>query len=773
MDDNGHGTHVAGTIAATANNDTGGCNSNTGLGAIGVAPDTKIMALKFLDASGYGYTSDAIAALDYAVANGAQISNHSYGDSVFEQAMLDAISEATNAGHLFVAAAGNGNWFGFGQNNDSRPFYPASYQPAIDAVISVAASTSSDTYPLFSNYGATSVDLAAPGQHIWSTIPYAEDTVDGTLDGYTRKDGTSMATPHVVGAAALVWSLEPSLSALEVKQILLDTVDPISGRDTVTDGRLNAGQAVAAVSPSDQLPTVQVTSPTDGDTVVGAITITASANDDEGVTQVEFFINGTSIAVDANGDDGWSASWNTALYGDGNHSLTAIAADTIGQTASHEITVVVDNIDEPPSVEILSPADGSILSGSVIVTADAADDREVMHIEFFVDDGIPIGIDDEGSDGWSTDWDTTQFSDESHTITAIVTDNAAQTSSDSITVTVNNAPSTSIHVADLDATSTSERNRWTATVTVLVHDNSGNPVADATVEGSWSGGASGDASRTTGVDGTCTVDVSGIRKNIGVVTFTVNNVLADGFEYVAGDNHDEDGDSDGTAIDVNKPLYVAGVRASEDPAGELLTLGMVDTVLDTAIWHWTSTSVVSDRVETLRGVEVEIADLDGGLLGLAYSDWIVLDRDAAGYGWSVGGTNAGTVDLLSTVTHELGHVLGYDHGDEADDLMAATLPLGTRRLNTLVPLATEPLTATLVDKLYDPALAGIVSTEGAADESLLPPPIVTGQPIVTTQPNLIGGTRTRNDFRALEDILDDETELLEEGLIELLARSAR
>ena len=155
MDDYGHGTHVAGTIAAVANNYS---IPNSGTSVIGVAPEAKIMALKFLDSSGGGYTSNAIRALNYAVDNGARISNNSYGGGPFEQIFFDAIQAATNADHLFIAAAGNGNRRGIAVNNDSTPYYPASYKPAIDAVISVAASTSSDLYASFSNYGATSVD---------------------------------------------------------------------------------------------------------------------------------------------------------------------------------------------------------------------------------------------------------------------------------------------------------------------------------------------------------------------------------------------------------------------------------------------------------------------------------------------------------------------------------------------------------------------------------------------------------------------------------------
>jgi thermitase len=169
-----HGTHVAGTIAAQGNNGVAGVNWQAG-----------IMALKFLGPNG-GYTSDAVEALNYAVANGARISNNSWGGGGYSQALRDAINRADASGHLFVAAAGND-----GVNNDATPHYPSSYSSA--NIISVAATDDEDALASFSNFGATSVDLAAPGVNILSTLPG---------NRYGSYSGTSMATPHVTGAAA-------------------------------------------------------------------------------------------------------------------------------------------------------------------------------------------------------------------------------------------------------------------------------------------------------------------------------------------------------------------------------------------------------------------------------------------------------------------------------------------------------------------------------------------------------------------------------------------
>ena len=172
-DGNGHGTHVAGTIAAIRNNS---------IGIAGVANNIKIMPLRFLDDSGNGYTNNAIAALNYAVANGAPISNNSWGGGGYSTSLYNAINAADQAGHTFVAAAGNS-----GQNIDSNPSYPAAYNAT--NIISVAAINSSGDLASF-NYGYNNVDIAAPGvsyfhhSHIIRSVSGA--------DRYASLNGTSL-----------------------------------------------------------------------------------------------------------------------------------------------------------------------------------------------------------------------------------------------------------------------------------------------------------------------------------------------------------------------------------------------------------------------------------------------------------------------------------------------------------------------------------------------------------------------------------------------------
>jgi Leucine-rich repeat (LRR) protein len=221
MDRHSHGTHCSGTIGGVGNN---------GIGVAGVSHTVRIMAVKFLNDSGSGYTSNAIKAVIYAVDNGAQILSNSWGGGGFSQGLEDAITYAHDHDVLFVAAAGNSS-----SNNDVNPHYPSSYENS--NILAVASTDRNDAKASTSCYGLTSVDLGAPGVSILSSVPD---------NGYGFKSGTSMATPHVAGAAALLKGYNPSLSALQLKSIIMDSVDLVDSMDgiTVTGGRLNLNNAL-------------------------------------------------------------------------------------------------------------------------------------------------------------------------------------------------------------------------------------------------------------------------------------------------------------------------------------------------------------------------------------------------------------------------------------------------------------------------------------------------------------------------------------------------
>jgi subtilisin family serine protease len=228
-----HGTHVSGTIGAVRNN---------GIGVAGICGQVKMVNAKFLGPKG-GSTADAILAVDYMTdlktRHGVNLvaTNNSWGGGGFSQALKDAIDRQGAAGILFIAAAGNGNLLGIGQNTDNKPAYPASYTS--ENIISVASITKKGAKSGFSNYGLTSVDIGAPGSSIWSTVPKMENGV--LTASYAAYDGTSMATPHVTGAVAFYASRHPGATAAQIKAAVLGSAVPtasLAGK-TVTGGRLD------------------------------------------------------------------------------------------------------------------------------------------------------------------------------------------------------------------------------------------------------------------------------------------------------------------------------------------------------------------------------------------------------------------------------------------------------------------------------------------------------------------------------------------------------
>lgn len=226
VDDHGHGTHCAGIMAAVGNNS---------VGVAGVCWSARMMPLKFLDENGHGATAHAVLALEYATMMGADLTSNSWAGGSYSQALKDAIDASGAQGMLFVAGAGNDR-----RDNDLSPSYPSSYD--LESIIAVAATDHNDQLadePTWgSNWGLTSVDLGAPGVSVYSTLPG---------DNYGYKSGTSMATPHVSGAVAMIWSACSTLSGLQVKERIMSKTDPVpdlAGK-CVTGGRLNAYMAIA------------------------------------------------------------------------------------------------------------------------------------------------------------------------------------------------------------------------------------------------------------------------------------------------------------------------------------------------------------------------------------------------------------------------------------------------------------------------------------------------------------------------------------------------
>lgn len=337
FDDHGHGTHVAGTIGAMANNATG---------VVGVSWNVSLMALKFLSAGGSGSTSAAIQAVNYATMirtrfdSGVRITNNSWGGGGYSQPLKDAIDAGGNAGILFVASASN-----WGRDSDVSPSYPAAYSSA--AIVSVASTDHADALSPFSNYGATSVDIGAPGSAIYSTLPG---------DRYGTYNGTSMASPHVAGAAALALASRPSLSVADLKQALLRTVDPLPGLAgrTVSGGRLNAARLLAELrGGSLALLGNRVAENAPAGTQVGLLSVNGGVAGQSftyalvGGDAQSFVISGDRLLTNQVFDFERRSSY----------SIRVRATDQAGATIESVFAVTVTNVNEAPTrVNFVNPA---------------------------------------------------------------------------------------------------------------------------------------------------------------------------------------------------------------------------------------------------------------------------------------------------------------------------------------------------------------------------------------------------------------------------------
>lgn len=319
MDDNGHGTHCAGTI--------GGVGSN-GVGVTGVNWQCKIVGLKFLGSGGSGSTTGAVSAVNYLVGKGIKVSNNSWGGGGFSQTLYDAINASRGIGHVFCAAAGNNN-----TNTDGTTYYPQGY--ALDNIISVAASDNNDQRASFSNYGASSVDLAAPGVNIYSSY---SNTPTGT--GYAYLNGTSMATPHVTGVVALVQALHSDWTYTQVRSRILNTVRPVGAFSgiTVTGGVLDAYAAVNDGAPVNAAPAVSISSPSNGSTFAQGATISFAAS----ASDAEDGDLGASLAWSSSIDGaiGSGASFSRTLS-TGTHTISASVTDSGGRAGAASVSITV------------------------------------------------------------------------------------------------------------------------------------------------------------------------------------------------------------------------------------------------------------------------------------------------------------------------------------------------------------------------------------------------------------------------------------------------
>ncbi|SPP99478.1 Serine protease, subtilase family [Candidatus Sulfobium mesophilum] len=396
----GHGTKVAGSAAAIANN---------GIGVAGVAWESTIMPLVVADSTGYATWSALASATTWAADRGVRVLNMSFGSPTGSSTLQNAINYAWNKGALIFAAAGN--------SANSTPNFPASGQN----VVAVSATASTDSLASFSSYGSW-VDISAPGASILTT------TNGGS---YGSVSGTSFSSPIAAAVAALVIGTNPSLTNVQVEQILKENADDLgtSGFDQYFGyGRVNAYKSVLAAFDAQPLvdttaPTASIVTPSTGATVSGTTTVNVSASDNVGVTKVQLYINGGLFATDTTGP--YSFSWDTSTYSNGTYDIVAYAYDAAGNVGqSSHISASVSNAivslspsdTTPPTVSFVSPAASSTIDKKVTITASATDNVGVAKIELYIDGALKSSI--SGSMSLTYNWNTLKVSQGAHTVVA-------------------------------------------------------------------------------------------------------------------------------------------------------------------------------------------------------------------------------------------------------------------------------------------------------------------------------------------------------------------
>jgi thermitase len=467
-DVSGHGTAVAGTAAALANN---------GQGVAGVTWNCRLMPLRITDATGYGYSSAIASALTWAADHGARVANISYGNVTKITSIINAAQYFQSKGGVVTAAAGNETTF---DSTADNPYF-----------LLVSATDPNDVLCSWSNTG-NNVDLAAPGYNIVSTY------YDGV--SYSWCSGTSFAAPVVAGVAALVLSANPSLSGPKVQDILKQNSDDLGTKGWDTSygwGRVNAARAVAAAGgqtpPADTAPpSAAVTSPTAAATLAGTVSVSVSGSDNVGVTKVEWYLDGALKGSSATASA--TFSWNTTTAAKGSHTLAAKSYDAAGNTGSSaNVSVSVNNPvpdTTPPVANVTSPADGSTLAGIISVGVSGSDNIAVTKVEWYLDGQVKGSS---PSSSASFTWNTTTVPGGLHTIGSKAYDAAGNAGTSApVLVTVNNPVLDTLAPAvNVSAPSDGAILSGTVNLTISASDNVGVTKVewflDESVEGSASG----------------------------------------------------------------------------------------------------------------------------------------------------------------------------------------------------------------------------------------------------------------------------------------------
>jgi thermitase len=414
----GHGTGVAGTAAGITNN---------AIGVAGVAGQSKILPVRIVHENGtagcYAYFSSMSNGIIYAADNGAKIVNLSFGGVTTSSSVASAAQYLKNKGGLLFASAGN-------DNADLTV-------PLNKSMIIVSATDSNDLKSSFSNYGQV-VALSAPGSYIYATKQGG---------GYGGWNGTSFSSPIAAGVGALVMAANPSLSNIDVENILFSTATDLGavGKDNIFGyGRVNASAAVnlalnSVPSLDTVAPVVSITDPTPSITVSGIVPISLNATDNIGVKNVELFVNGNSVAIDSTSP--FSFSWDSKGVNNGMANIHVVAYDNAGNkgqsstvavnVANEVAPIIVDTT--PPVVSFVTPVAGSV-SGTVDVSVNASDNSGAAGItqNLYVNNKLVKTV--QGS-SLAYSWNTRKLTG-SHILNAVAVDKAGNKSTTSVQVTI-------------------------------------------------------------------------------------------------------------------------------------------------------------------------------------------------------------------------------------------------------------------------------------------------------------------------------------------------
>ena len=570
-DGNGHGSHVAGTIAALDN----------GLGVVGAAPGARLWAVRVLDNAGSGYMSWIIAGVDWVTARATQIevANMSLGCQCESDALDTAITNSIAAGVVYAVAAGN-------NDQDAALFSPANH-PGVLTVSALAdfdgapgglasptcRSDEDDTLANFSNWGSL-IEISAPGVCIRSTYKNG---------GYVTLSGTSMASPHVAGAAALLASggnapsnqadMEAIIQTLlregnlnwtddsddDVKEPLLDLSNATVFNPTLVAG---SGGGVSNSAPTANNASVA----TNEDTAVAVIFIGSDAETcDLAFSIITGPSNGSLSAITTNACLGAgphtasaSVTYTPEANFNGSDSFTYKVNDGSANSNTATVSVTVNAVNDAPVAQDKSTSSQKNTLVGITLTAS---DAETCDLAFSIVTGPSngslsaitnnacLGAGPYTASASVTYTPTADFIG-SDSFTYKVNDGASDSNTATVSIAV--TEQATMHLGDLDGSSTNQGSTWTAVVLITVHDGNHNPVNSANVRGTFTwNGNSVIVLCSTNVSGQCSVQTSGIPKRYSPVTFTVTAVSGT-LEYDAA-NHDPDGDSDGTSISVNKP----------------------------------------------------------------------------------------------------------------------------------------------------------------------------------------------------------------------------